>query len=174
MDLLETMLKRRSIRQYSGEAIPQAKIDRILQAGLLAPSSRNRLPCEFIVVHDKDMLKKLSDCKASGSAMLADAYCAIVVLGDKEKSDVWVEDCSLALIYMQLMATELELGNCWVQCRLRTSQSGVSSEEYVRDLLSFPENFALEAILALGVPLNQPNPHSFDDLKISKLHNEKF
>lgn len=174
MELSEAFINRRSVRQYSGEEIPQEKINSILQAGLLAPSSRNHRPCEFIVVRDEDMLKRLSRAKTSGSAMLADADCAIAVIADREKSDVWIEDCSLAMIYMHLKATELGLGSCWVQCRLRTSYCGTSSEEYVRELLSFPENYSIEAILALGVLQTPMKPHSLDELKTDKIHSEKF
>lgn len=174
MELFEAMQKRRSVRQYGTEEIPQEKIDRILQAALLAPSSRNHFPCEFITVRDKDMLKKLSKAKASGSAMLGDADCAIAVIADAEKSDVWVEDCSLAMIYMQLAATELELGSCWVQCRLRASKSGLDSQEYVRNLLCFPENYSLEAILALGTLQAQPEPRPTGGLQTNKVHIEKF
>ena len=50
MTLIETILKRRSVRTYTDEEIPENKIEKILQAGLLAPTSRNRKPCEFYVV----------------------------------------------------------------------------------------------------------------------------
>ena len=65
MTLLDVMLKRRSIRKYTDDKISDEDLNKILTAGLLAPTSRNRKPCEFIVVKDKDTLKKLS--KASHS-----------------------------------------------------------------------------------------------------------
>ena len=74
MKLLETMLSRRSIRQYTEEAIPEEKLNMILQAGLLAPTSRNIKPCEFYVIRNKDILMKLSQAKAMGAAMLKLRY----------------------------------------------------------------------------------------------------
>lgn len=52
MELLELLQKRRSIRKYTGEHIPEDKLERILQAGLLAPSSRAIYPVEFVVMGD--------------------------------------------------------------------------------------------------------------------------
>ena len=175
---------RKSTRIYSGETIPDDMIERLLAAARQAPSSRNLHPVDTIVVRDHGLLRQLSRVKTAGSSMLKNADVGIVVLGDREKSDAWIEDCSIAMIYMQLMATELGIGNCWVQCRGRKSQQKkgepislaedqspaeteaqvaaqiaavrdsddyLTSEEYARELLHFPENMALEAILSLGM-----------------------
>ncbi len=174
MELFDVMLKRKSVRKYTDEKIPADKLEKILQAALLAPTSRNICPCEFIVVQDKETLCQLAKAKNAGSAMLSQATCAIVVVGDSDKSDVWCEDCSIAMTYMHLMATDLELGSCWVQCRLRQSSDGKSAEEYVRNLLSIPENYCVEAILALGIPESFPQPNNLNQLKTEKLHNERF
>ena len=109
MNLLETMLSRRSIRQYSREAIPEEKLNRILQAGLLAPSSRNLKPCQFYVIHDRETLMDLARAKAMGAAMLKNCDTAIAVLSDSEKADTWIEDSSIALSFMMLMAEEQEI-----------------------------------------------------------------
>ena len=87
MDLYDVILKRRSIRNYSAEPIPEEKLRRIIEAGLLAPTGRNRKPCEFYVIKDKTLLKKLSEIKPAGGAMLADCAAAIVVAGDSDKAD---------------------------------------------------------------------------------------
>lgn len=131
MELMDTILNRRSVRKYNGTDISENVLHDILEAGLLAPSSRNKRPVEFVVVKDKSILKSLSKAKASGSSMLADTSCAIVVICDSEKSDVWVEDCSIAMTYMMLRATERGVANCWVQCRQRKTENGTSSEIYI-------------------------------------------
>lgn len=64
MDLLDVMLKRRSVRKYTDEEIPKEKLNRILQAGLLAPTSRNLRPCNFLVIENKETLKEISKSKA--------------------------------------------------------------------------------------------------------------
>lgn len=135
MELMETILNRKSIRKYSGEEVSDVALHDIIQAGLLAPSSRNLRPVELITVSDKAVLKQLARAKTAGSGMLEGASCAVVVAGNSEKSDVWVEDCSIAMTYMMLRATELGVANCWVQCRNRISQQkkGEPLSEIVED-----------------------------------------
>jgi len=174
MELLEIMRNRRSVRTYTGEAVPEEALTRILQAGLLAASGRAKRPWEFIVVRDKEMLKALSECRPSGPRMLADADCAIVVLGDEEKTDVWVEDCSIAMANMHLMADSLGVGSCWIQGRLRNAPDGRTAEEYVRERLKFPENLRLEAILSLGMPQTHPDSYELDQLPVEKIHREIY
>jgi nitroreductase len=174
MELLDVMLKRRSIRRYTGESVPEEKLRRILDAGLLSFSSRNFDPWEFIVVKNKDALRSLSKCKAVGSAMLAEADCAIVVIGDGEKADVWVEDCSIAMTYMHMMAAEQGVGSCWIQCRLRQTSDGESSEQYVKNLLDIPEKYGVEAILSLGIAEQEREPKNIDDIDLTKIHQEKY
>ena len=102
MELIELMRRRRSIRKYSDEAIPEDKLTQILQAGLLAPTSRGMRPWEYYVVKDKDTLKKLSQAKQHGAALIAGCDTAIVVSADSELADTWIEDSSIALAYMDL------------------------------------------------------------------------
>lgn len=70
MELLKIMKNRRSIRKYTDEKIPSDKLNMIVQAGLLAPSSNNVRPVEFVVVEDMETLKKLSKRKLTGAGML--------------------------------------------------------------------------------------------------------
>ncbi len=174
MDLLEIMKKRRSVRAYTGESVPEEKVTKILQAGLLSASSRGRRPWEFILVRKKDTLKKMSECRVMGSKMLASADCAIVVLGDGEKTDVWIEDCSIAMANMHLMADSLGVGSCWIQGRLRKAPGEKTTEEYLRELLAFPKQYRLEAILSLGIPEKHPEGYELDQLMMEKVHREIF
>lgn len=174
MELLEIMKNRRSVRQYTGESIPQEKLELVLQAGLLAPSGRARRPWEFIVVRDKDMLEQLAVCRPHGSGLLAGADCAIVVVADPEKTDVWAEDCSIAMAHMHLMADHLGLGSCWVQGRLREAPDGRLTRDYLQERLHFPAHFELEAILALGVAESHPAPHTLEELPMDQVHWETF
>ena len=164
MELLEVMQKRRSVRTYTGEAVSEEDVTCILQAGLLSASGKAIRPWEFIVVRNKETLKSMSRCRGAGSQMLEAADCAVVVLGDEEKSDVWVEDCSVAMANMHLMADSLGVGSCWIQGRLREAPGGRTTEAYLRELLEFPENYRLEAILSLGMPQNHPGAYELGDL----------
>ena len=172
--LLELMLARRSVRKYTADPIKDEKIETILRAGLLAPSGHSKYPLEFIVVKDKETLEKMSHCRVGASKMLAGAAAAIVVIADIEKSDMWVEDTSVAMMGMHLMATELGLGSCWVQVRLREAEDGRTSEEYLREFLEFPANYQCAAILSIGELERTPKPHELDKLKVEKIHREKF
>lgn len=174
MELLEVMQKRRSVRTYTGEAVAEEDVTCILQAGLLSASGKAIRPWEFIVVRNKETLKSMSQCRVAGSKMLEAADCAIVVLGDEEKSDVWVEDCSVAMANMHLMADSLGVGSCWIQGRLREAPGGRTTEAYLRELLEFPENYRLEAILSLGMPQNHPGAYELGDLLGEKVHRERF
>ena len=174
MEILEIFANRRSVRKYAQGSLEDEALDKILKAGLLAPSGHARRPWEFILVRDKQMLERLSGCRSSGADMLKQAAVAIVVIADTQKQDVWIEDCSVALAYMHLAASALNLGSCWVQVRLRAAADGRSCEEFLREALDFPPNFKAEAILALGVPQQRPNPHDLQKLNLSKIHKEKF
>ena len=174
MELLDMMLNRRSVREYTGDHIPGDKLEMILQAGLAAPSGRGRQPWEFIVVQTRDALKKLSECRDGSAKMLEHADCAIVVIADELEQDVWTEDCSIAMAYMHLMADSLGIGSCWIQGRLRQAPDGRSTEEYVRECLGFPKTYRLEAILSLGIPKKHPVKHHTDQLPREKVHLERF
>ena len=174
MELLDILLARRSVRQYTGDPIPEAQLERILQAGLLSPSGRNRKPWEFVVVRRRETLERLSRCRPGAAAMLAGAGCAIVVFADPEKTDVWTEDCSIAMSNMHLMAASLGLGSCWIQGRLRDNGAGKSAEAVCREILSVPDGYRLEAILSVGVAAEHPPAHTLDALDTGKIHFERF
>ena len=120
------------------------------------------------------MLRKLSECRAAGAGILTGADAAIVVVGDTEITDVWTEDCSIAMAQMHLMADTLGVGSCWVQGRLRQKADGTPADRIVKDLLAIPEKFALEAILSLGIPENHPEAYDPGNLPAEKIHREKF
>lgn len=174
MELLKLMQNRRSVRKYTEETVSEDKIEKILQAGLLSASGRAIRPWEFIVVRDREVLNQMSNARAAGAAMLTGADCAIVVLGDETKTDVWTEDCSIAMANMHLMADALGVGSCWIQGRLRMAADGRTTENYLRELLKFPENLKLEAILSLGMPQSHPAAYELETLDWSKIHREIF
>ncbi|WP_434309196.1 nitroreductase family protein [Hominifimenecus sp. rT4P-3] len=174
MEFIDLLLARRSVRQYTGEKIPAEKLEKILQAGLLSPSSRNRRPWEFVVVQEKETLQKLSHCRVGSAKMLEHAGCAILVFADPRKTDVWEEDCSIAMSNMHLMADSLGLGSCWIQGRLREAENGKTTEEFCREVLSVPDFYVLEAILSVGVPQEPSTPHRLDEIDRDRIHHETY
>lgn len=151
MNLLSIFQQRHSIRKYTGAPIDDAALTQIIQAGLLSASSRSIRPWEFIVV-----------------------------IANAEVSDVWIEDSSIAMANMHLMADSLGIGSCWIQGRLRTATSAdsgtasITTEDYVRESLHFPEGYKLEAILSLGMPAKEKTPAELSKLPFEKIHYEKF
>ena len=126
MESFASLIKnRRSTRKFTDQLLSPEQVEMILKAALMAPASKRKNPWQFIVVEDKEMLKKLAGCKAAGSSFLEGCALAVVVLANVMESDVWVEDASIASIYMQLQAEDLGLGSCW--CQIRNRQTEVLS-----------------------------------------------
>lgn len=173
-DMIELLRNRRSVRQYVDKAIEPEKIELLKEAVLRSPSSRNFDPWEFVFVDDREMLGKLAACKSHGAAFLAQAALGVVVCGDTDASDVWVEDCSIASILLQMVAQSLDLGSCWIQIRNRQHDEQTGSTEYIQDLLGFPARFEVESIIALGYPAEQREPVAYEALKHSKVHFNRF
>ena len=174
MNLLDILLKRRSIRNYTDEGLKEEDLKMILQAGLLSPTGRNRKPWEFIVVQNRERLVEMAECRIAGAAMLKGAAAAVIVLGDEEKTDVWTEDCSIAMSNMHVMASSLGVGSCWIQGRLREASEGVSTEAYLRNMFDFPSNMRLEAVLSLGMPSQEVDAHSLSETDENKIHWERY
>ena len=145
MTLIDTMLKRRSTRKFNNEKITKDELEKILQAALLAPTSMNRKPCNFLVVERKETLEELSKCKNHGADLIAGADKAIVVVADTLIADTWCEDSSIALTYMHLMASELDIGSCWVQVHLRDKE-GIDAEKVVRDIVKIDDHYRIVGI----------------------------
>lgn len=174
MFMLEMLYRRRSIRKYKDIEIPQKDVDKLIRAALLAPSSRSRLPWEFILVSDKEILESLAKSKEHGSSFLKDAALGIVVLADENVTDVWIEDTSIASLLIQLQAETMGLGSCWIQIRNRMHDEKITSENYIAKILDVPNNYRIESIVALGFPNETKSPHSEEDLKFNKIHTNKF
>ena len=169
MEMLEIMRRRRSVRRYTEEKLSDEQLKQIVSAALLAPSGHSKYPCEFIVVKNRALLEQMSHCRKGVAKMLEGAAAAIVVVADRDKSDTFVEDSCVAMMSMELAATSLGIGNCWIQVRNREAENDLPSEEYLRGLLNFPENFACQAILSLGYPAKEPRARELDKLNFDKV-----
>ena len=92
-ELFELAKRRRFCRRYSGEKIPDEIISEILKVALLAPASWGGHPIEFVVVRNKDMIKKIARCKRMGAGPLAQADVAIVVMANTSNLELWIWRC---------------------------------------------------------------------------------
>lgn len=170
MELIDILLKRRSVRRFKDDDIKQEDLEKILEAGLLAPTSRNRKPCNFLIVENRETLEKLAKSKESGAEMLAGCNKAIVVVANTLISDTWIEDSSIALGYMHLMAASLDVGSCWVQIHLRKTTDGKDAEQTVKEITGLDDYFRIVGILALGMPEGEVKAHKPEDMDKSKIH----
>lgn len=162
--------KRRSIRRFQPKEVEAEKIDLLLEAALRAPSSRGLNPWEFIVIQDSRTLNSLSAAKEHGSSFLKNAPLGIVVCADPERCDVWIEDASIAAIFIHLAAASIGLGSCWIQIRERIHNETMTSEEYVAATLKIPENLKVEAVVAVGYPDEEKPPYPKNKLQFEKVH----
>jgi nitroreductase len=167
--LLSLLEKRRSIRKFQNKPVETEKIDQLIEAALRSPSSRGAEPWEFVVVTDREKIKNLSRAKAHGSAFLENAPLCLVILADPQRSDVWVEDASIASIIIHLSASSLGLGSCWIQIRKRAHNDSKTSEAFIQEILKIPENLSIESIVAIGYPDEQKTPHPKSKLKYEKI-----
>jgi nitroreductase len=172
--MLELFKSRRSIRKFTDKVPEKEKLDAMLRAALMAPSSRGRRPWEFVVVTDRAKLEAMSRCREHGGEFLAGAPAAVVVTADAQATDMWVEDASIAAVFLQLAAHAQGLGSCWVQVRGREYAPGASSEDYIRELLGIPEPYAVECVVGVGHPAEDKPSHDEAALPYGKIHYERF
>jgi nitroreductase len=145
MDALEAIRKRRSIRQFTGEAIPKADLEAIVDAGRLAATGNNRQPWDFVVVTDRTAIRRF----LSAGAWMEKAGAVIAVVMDPA-SRWWVEDGSAAIENMLLAGTALGYGVCWVE------GDALPREEQFKTLLGVPAEKRLMALVPVGVAAEKP------------------
>jgi len=172
IDLART---RRSIRKYKDTAVEKSKIDLLVETVLRAPSSKGSNAWEFVVVEDRETIQALSKSKPHGAAFLKDAPLAVVVAIDTSKSEVWVEDAAIAATYLHLAATDLGLGSCWIQLRLRDHEpQKKSAGTYAAEILGLRPGLEVAVIVAMGYPAEEKAPHPTDKLKFEQVHYNRF
>lgn len=173
-NLHNLLLTRHSIRRYKDEPVDASDVRTILEAGLLAPSSKSGRPWQFVVVEDKEMLARMAECKQFGTKPISTAAFAVVVAVDSTKSDVYVEDATCAALLMHLQAADLGLGSCWIQVRNRFAADGEDSETVIRELLGIPDDISVECIVTFGHIDETRRPVDPDKLLWEKVHIGKW
>ncbi len=182
MDFFEVIQARRSVRKYRPDPVDTKLVDKVLQAGIMAPSAGNRQPWEFIVVERDAALKQAitqttyrGNSWAGGAHQdwLAQAPVLIVVCADVQRSmsrygwqhsqKLIVEDIAAAVENMLLAATALGLASCWV---------GGFDPVALSTALELPELITPLAVLPLGYaaqPAVAPARRSLDDVVRARL-----
>lgn len=154
MEAIEAILKRRSVRRYKPDPIPEEHLRRILECGRQSPSAGNRQPWHFVVTKDPELKGQLARA-CNGQTWMADAYIILTGVGLPEVSRgstgrLWYQvDVAIAMQDMILAATALGYGTCWI---------GAFDEEEVKRVLEIPEELAVVALTPIGVPAESPSP----------------
>ena len=144
-DVLDVIMKRRSIRKYSFEKVTDEEIKKLVTAGMCAPSARDLRPVRFIAVNERECLNKLAQASPY-AGMLREATLCIAVLGDRESSgEYWRDDCAAATENILIEATALGLGSCWTAVTPNEQKIKAVSE-----VLGLPKNITPYCLIAIG------------------------
>lgn len=150
---MNSIFTRRSIREYDARPVEPEKLDRILRAGMQAPSAMNRQPWEFMVVTQPEQIQKIAALSPYGKPA-ARAPMVLVPLVNLdaagENNRFWVQDLSASVQNILLQATEEGLGSCWM---------GIYPDEKrtqaLHDTLGLPKQVLPFAILSIGYGLQE-------------------
>lgn len=172
MEVFEAIKKRRSIRKYKPDKIPEKDLKEILEAARLAPSAHNWQPWRFIIVRDEVQKKLVGETALSHQLFVGDAGSIVVAIADPgarpttgkgaRPKSYWVNrnvewfkmDVMIAIEHMVLTAESLGYGTCWI---------GTFEEEQVKRILDIPEEMTVVALLPIGVPNEESRPRSIKD-----------
>jgi nitroreductase len=154
MELWDAINRRRSIRKYKDRPVEEGKLNRVLEAGRLAPSAGNRQEWKYVVVRDAAVRRQLIEA-ANGQQFVGEApVCLVCCAVDGEHvmscgQASYPIDVAISVDHMTLAAVEEGLGTCWI---------GAFKEPAVRKLLGIPEKVRVVALLPLGYPDAEPRP----------------
>jgi nitroreductase len=171
---IDLLRRRRSIRNFDSRTIEPEKMDLLIEAMLRSPTSKGRRPWEFIIVTDPEIRAALAAAKPKGASFLGGAPVCIVICGNPDTSDVWIEDCAVAATMLQLAAEDVGLGSCWSQIRGRQHATGISATSALRQLLQLPDNFQIASIIGIGYPSASVLPNPEEALPVQKIHENHY
>ncbi len=143
MDLFEAVKKRRSVREYSDKPVLKSDLEKIIDAARFAATARNIQPWKFLIVTNKQMLKKIADLTEHGK-FIEQAQACIVVLSSDTK--YYLEDGSAATQNILLAATSLGLGTCWVAGDKKDYCEGIMK------LLGIAKDYKVISFVSVGYP----------------------
>ena len=165
----ELVKRRRSIRKYGAEQLSEEAVRQILEAALMAPTSKNGRSWHFTVVDDKEKLAQLSQCKPLYATSISRSALSIVVSANPSVSDVWVEDASIAAAYIQLQAEDLGLGSCWIQVRNRMHDDETTASEWIKDLLEMDGAEQVVCVISIGEKAEERKEQNMEKLQWEKV-----
>ena len=166
--VIQSILARRSVRKYVPEIVEKSRIKILLKSAMYAPSARNEQPWHFIVIDDRDILKRIQQVHPY-AGMLGEAAFAILVCGDEhlEKSKgYWPVDCSAATQNILLAAHSIGLGAVWLGVYPRSER-----QDGIREIFELPGHIHPFSLVSVGVPAEEkeiPDRFKEDRIKWNK------
>lgn len=146
MDFFDAVMKRRSIRAYTGDRIPHKDLLKIIEAGRLAASGYNRQAWTFVVITETETIDQISQWM---NPWIAKAGAVIAMVMDPT-APFWLQDGSAATENILLAAAALGYGACWLE------GSTQRVEEELKQLLGVPAAFRIQTLITVGVPAEYP------------------
>jgi nitroreductase len=151
METWDAISSRRNVRDYTDEPLPSAALERILEAGWRAPSSRNWQPWDFVVVTDRARLQELSKVWQGGGHIARAAAAIGLVIDDYEAGtrdrEIALYDLGQTSLQMMVAAADLGIGS---------GHSAVGDQGLARRLLGLPDGKLLQYVLDFGYPADRP------------------
>jgi nitroreductase len=141
MDALTAIAERRSVRKYSAKPVPKEILEKVVDAGRLAPTARNEQPWEFIVVTDRNMMKKIGETTDTGKFIIDAGACVAVIC---TATKYYLEDGCAATENILIAATALGVQTCWVAGDKKPYCQSILG------LLGVPLQYNLVSLVALG------------------------
>ncbi len=169
--LLQFIYSRRSIRKYTGQAIPESILTELLEAAMAAPSAVAKDPWHFVVLRSRAAMGKLATALPNGQ-MLKSAAAAFIVCGDLQQAhdqelSFLLQDVSAATENILLAASFLGLGACWLGIHPREERITA-----VRSLFSLPDTVIPVSGVALGWPAQESPART--RYNSTKVHQEQW
>lgn len=164
MDAMDAIRKRHSVRSFSPGAVPAEMIEKIVDAGRLAPTARNLQPWEFVVVTDRETREAIAGVATTGPFIATAPVCVAVFC---KETKYFLEDGCAATENIIIAARAHGLGHCWVAGDKKPHASEVAA------LLGVPDGYRLVSLIALGFPDGEPEAPKKRPLS-EVLHWEKF
>jgi nitroreductase len=150
MDTWDAITSRRNVREFADQPISDEDLDRILEAGRRAPSSRNWQPWDFIAVTDRAQLTELAGVWRGGGHIAQSAATVVVVLPEVEDASQRERatfDTGQAAVQMMITAAGLGIGS---------GHSAVGDQARAREILGFPEDRYAYIMIDFGYPADRP------------------
>ena len=154
-EVVKNIMTRRSIRKYTGQSVEKEKIEILLKAAMSAPSAGNQQPWDFIVITQKEIIKKVRQASPYAAPLEGAPLCIIVCAGlQKERfPGNWVLDCSAATENILLAAHAIGLGAVWI---------GIYPEQdrmkYLSRIFNLSGNIKPMAVISIGYPAEEKGP----------------